>query len=117
MPASSESVIIEPAVRSDFAEALALVFGHLAPADRRPLLENLIAADVANLAPIEGLWIARRGRELCGAAWAQVQPGATAVVWPPGLVATEPESTAAELLQVALADLKSRKVRLAQSLL
>ena len=84
----------------DRAEALELVFSHLPPDDRRRQIgEALAHASPPDGGPFEGLIGAWRDGRLVGAVFSQIQPGRTAIVWLPRLVAGEPESTAARLLR------------------
>lgn len=64
-----------------------------------------------------GLFVALRDGRLVGAVWVEPQPGGTASVHPPRLVADETPSTAAALLSTALDWLARRGTRLAQALL
>ena len=60
-------------------------------------IQRMLAAERTGELDMHGLFQARRGRELVGAAWGQVTPGRTAFCWPAGLVPGEPEDTAIHL--------------------
>ena len=99
----------------DWASAVGLLLDDL-PADVRP---RVVAELLAEAGPgaLDGLLAAHRGGRMVGVAWAQAQPGGTAVVWPPWLVAGEPEETAGLLLAAACQLLERQGITLAQSLL
>jgi ribosomal protein S18 acetylase RimI-like enzyme len=111
------NLIVEVASTERQADALRLVFHHLSEADLAAVVGGLLAGAKHDPLPLSGLYVARRGETLVGAVWAQSQPGATAVVWPPHLIAGEPDSTATVLLDVAMTLMRQRRVALAQSLL
>jgi ribosomal protein S18 acetylase RimI-like enzyme len=67
--------------------------------------------------PAAILLVARSRGDVVGGAWAQLQPGGTALVSPPGVAEGEPPATAERLLAELLAALVGAKVRLAQALL
>ena len=96
--------------------ALELVFGYLAPADRRPQIDEILARPRSGATP-DGLIGAWRNGRLVGAVLSQVQPGKTAEFWLPRLAAGEPESTAASLWSASWGFLASRRVVLALVLL
>jgi len=60
-------------------------------------IQRMLAAERNGELDMHGLFQARRGDELVGAAWGQVIPGRTAFCWPAGLVPAEPEDTAIHL--------------------
>ncbi len=63
------------------------------------------------------VWGAYRGEGLCGSVLCLIQPGRTAVVWPPRLVDGEPPETSIELLIACVSQLAKLGVRMAQALL
>ena len=71
----------------------------------------------AEAGQLDGLWVARRGERLVGAAWAQWQAGGVATVWPPRLVDDEPLSTSIRLALAIGGALQRPGVRLAQALI
>ena len=117
MNPTTSSLQVEVAAPEQRAEALRMVFQHLGQADLAAVVAGLLEGANHDPTPLTGLLVARRGKELVGAVWAQSQPGATAVVWPPQIVSGEQESTAVVLLDAALALMRQRRVCLAQSLL
>ena len=60
---------------------------------------------------------ASRAEKLAGAILMLTQPGRTAIVWPPRLVAGEPKETGQELLRAGVTHLRQRGTRLLQALL
>jgi ribosomal protein S18 acetylase RimI-like enzyme len=114
-PPPAEIVLCPPELR---VEALSLVLVDLAPAQRREIGGGLLRECEANDAAAGGLFVALRGDELCGAAWAQFQPGNTAVFWPPRLDLGETlDPTAPRLAAAALAALDAAGVTMTQVLL
>lgn len=94
--------------------AFTLIFSHLAAEEQRQQVETLTSAAASgNLSP-QGLLGTHRGGRLVGAVLLQIQPGKTANVWPPRIVADEPASTALRLLEAACDRLAQHKVRIAQ---
>ncbi len=111
------SVTIAPCPTSHVAEALALVLGDIAPSQRRQIAAAAIVEGKASPIAGAGLFIALREDRLCGAAWGQHQPGNTAVLWPPRLVADEDPSIAALLVDAVAKALDSSQIAMAQVLL
>ena len=74
----------------------------------RSRIQRMLAAESNGELDMHGLFQARRGRELVGAAWGQVIPGRTAFCWPACLVPGEPEDTAVRL-QSAVDDYLDRE--------
>jgi ribosomal protein S18 acetylase RimI-like enzyme len=108
----------EPALASEWAPALRLVFQHLSPPERRQReLAALHLLRQGELDP-QGLFVVRGPRGLDGALVCLSLPGAGGLIWPPG-VAAHPQQTALEdcLLRNALAWLRGRGVKLVQALL
>lgn len=82
---------------SSRSRALWLVFADCDAAHRAgQVAAALLAAQEGKLS-LDGLFEARRGGRLVGAAWGQVVPGRLAAVWGAQLVDGEPESTALQL--------------------
>ena len=69
--------------------------------------------------PMSGyrIWGAFRAEKLTGAILTLTQPGRTAVVWSPRLVAGEPQETALQLLCAGLAHLPQLGIRVVQAVL
>ncbi len=100
------------------AEALSLVLCEIAPSQRREIAGELLKTSSSYDSPTAtGLIVAMRGDILCGAVWPQPQPGNTAVLWPPQLVAGETEPTGFELLRAAVDWLDGAAIGMAQVLL
>ena len=66
---------------------------------------------------MQGLFLARRGEQLVGAAWGQVVPGRSAFCWPVSLVPGEPEDTAVRLQSAVDEYLSSERVAIVQAIL
>jgi ribosomal protein S18 acetylase RimI-like enzyme len=66
---------------------------------------------------VEGLFVALRGQTLCGAAWAQRQPGNIAIFWPPQLVLDEEPATAHRLAESVVRKLDRFGVAMSQVVL
>jgi ribosomal protein S18 acetylase RimI-like enzyme len=99
------------------AEALRLVFSRLAEGDRQRQLEMFLDLAPAVEDSLSGLLGAYRRGRLVGAVFSQVQPGRTAVLWPPQLVVGEAAATAAILLETACQRLAQQEVCMVQALL
>jgi mycothiol synthase len=107
------------ALPADHVAALERIFQHLPPgeraeriADALPLLEDAAAHNLH-------LLVARHDQHIIGAMMLQALPGGMGVVWPPAVANGCPDRTAHEdaLLAEAMAWLRDRGARLAQSLL
>jgi mycothiol synthase len=59
--------------------------------------------------------VARRGSAMAAAIWVQVLPGRVASLWQPGLAAGEPASSAAAMIELAIARAGAAGVRLIQT--
>ncbi len=96
------------------AEALALVLCELAPSLRRNVAGGLLdIEDVAAFAN-EPLFIARRGKEICGAAWGQRQAGNIATFWPPQVEVGEDQHVGFWLAEAVIAALDDTAVEMTQ---
>lgn len=93
-----------------------LVLSQMPPRPRAELVTQTLAAAKPD-EPLIGLLAAEHNGRLAGAVWAQLQPGATALIWPPVLVDSQQEPLAQALLAAAVAFLKGRRVCMAQALL
>ena len=98
-------------------EALAVLLGEWAPAERAGLVAELVAGGADGSVALEGLLEARRAGHLAGAVWAQELAGRSALLWPPCLLPGEPETTGEALLTAAVGYLERRDVAMAQVLL
>jgi GNAT superfamily N-acetyltransferase len=97
--------------------ALELAWVYLARADRDAQIARLLEDARAKPEMLDGLLRARRGTQVVGAIWAQLQPGSTAFLSLPHVAESEPVETAATLLHSLLALLDRRPTRLVQALL
>lgn len=97
------------------AEALELALTSLDPEQRSRQIAIMLR-EAADDRPREGLAVASRGNRWLGAICWQLQPGRAATVWPPGLLADQPQLALA-LLEAACAAIAERNVQLAQCLL
>lgn len=98
-------------------EALRLVLGPLASDDLERQRELLGAGGAGGERSLPGLFGAYRAGLLVGAVFSQLQPGKTALVWPPRIAQGEPAQTASKLLSAACDRLADQHVCLAQVLL
>lgn len=101
----------------DAAVPLRLVFSRLGHQKAADYVEMLLPGVRSGEISTEGLLEARRRGRTVGAVFAQVQPGGTAVVWPPRLLPAEPQETAARLLESLCQWMTVKKVRVASALL
>ena len=108
---------IVPAAAWERDLALRLVLRRFPEAECRQQIEMLLAGEAAGAPAWEGLLAAYRGERQVGAVFSQIQPGKTAAVWSPQLVADEPADTAGQLLDAVTRRLAERNVRVAQALL
>jgi mycothiol synthase len=97
----ADPLAISPVPPQRWAEALALVFRDLVAEERAQRVEAVLAAGRSGGVPMDGLLQAQRGDVLAGALFLEIQPGRTALVWPPRLVPQEPAATARQLLAAA----------------
>jgi ribosomal protein S18 acetylase RimI-like enzyme len=92
-----------------------MVFSRLGPKQRDEQIDAVLHpphSDGGN----SGLLGAYRADELVGAIFTQLQPGKTAQVWLPGLVAGEPTETAVRLIHEMNSWLHGREIEMAQML-
>ena len=115
--AEIENLQIEPAPHERQSGALALVFGDLPPEQRAEHVAGLLSQSRDGTLPLGGLLDACRDGRQVAALWAHLQPGKTAVLWPPRLVEGEGEPTAERLLNAAVEYFRRHDVCMAQSLL
>ena len=119
-PIDDQSLRIGPVSVEEHAEAFALVFSHLAATERTQQVETLLASVASGEVSPQGLLGAHRrrrpaDRNLVGAVFSQLQPGKTAMVFTPRVVAGEPTSTAVKLLEASSDWLAGHHVRIAQA--
>lgn len=101
----------------DREAGLRLALRDLDDAQYRVQAESLQEGETAPLpAPVRA-WGFFRGGRLTGSVLSQVQPGHTALVWPPRTIEGESPQTAAELLAAALKTLGETDLRMVQALL
>jgi GNAT superfamily N-acetyltransferase len=82
---SQISIVVELCPANLLREALELVLRDLAPEHRHEIAAQSVGDGESNRSAGGPLMSARRGTELCGAAWGQLQPGKTAIYWVPQL--------------------------------
>ncbi|HEX4145973.1 MAG TPA: GNAT family N-acetyltransferase [Pirellulales bacterium] len=114
--ANAELRIDRPSA-AERARGLDFAWRHIDQPQRDQQITRTLADWKGAVDPAAILLVARRGSEVVGGAWAQTQPGGTAMVSPPGVAEGEPASTADRLLEELLATLAGADVRLAQALL
>jgi GNAT superfamily N-acetyltransferase len=88
-----------PISPEECAQGLRLVFGHLAAEECQAQVERTLELIAGGKVSPQGLFRAHRNEVLVGAVFTQIQPGRTALVWPPRTVAGQPSVTAAKLLE------------------
>jgi ribosomal protein S18 acetylase RimI-like enzyme len=108
---------IGPATADTVARALALAWQHIPQPARDHQITRMLAQWRVEPDPTAILLVALRAEEVVGGAWAQLQPGRTASISPPAVVAGEPASTADRLLDELLQASASGHAQLAQVLL
>jgi ribosomal protein S18 acetylase RimI-like enzyme len=113
----TDQLRIRPAQASEVHNALQWALRAAPPATRAEQVQ-LLANDLAsgNL-PHESLLLACREDSMVGAVFAQVQPGRSASLWPPGIAPSEPASTGQSLLAASLDWLASQSVCIVQVVL
>lgn len=111
------AVEIVPCPASHADEAFALVLEDVAPSQRREIAAAAIAG--RKLSPIAGagLFIALRDDQLYGAVWGQLQPGNTAVLWPPRLLGEKDPYTDKLLVEAVAGALDTAQIAMTQALL
>jgi len=113
----AKEVSVSPAAASEWPAAIELLVSRLDEPLRSEQLTRFMELDAVGTTGRAGLLVARRGSRLAGACLAVVQPGRTATVWPPELVAGDLEITGTKLLSGTQDSLSRRGVRVAQALL
>lgn len=98
-------------------EALALVLEGIAPSQRWDIAGSLLGTSDPRCAAEEALYVAMNAGRLRGAAWGQLQPGNTAIFWPPQLVAGEAPHKAHRLAEAVVRHLDGLAVGMTQTLL
>lgn len=107
---ANESIEVVPCPAALSVEAYALVLGDLTPTQRRGIIPQNIFGQH------EALLVALDGDKLVGAAWGQRQPGNTAILWLPRLVAGTREVVADRLNCAVAAALDDAGIRMTQAL-
>ena len=105
---------IGPVSPEERTEAFALILSRQAAELRNQQVETLLKAVAAREISPQGLLGAYRQGRLVGAVFSKLEPGKTAIVWTPQLVAGEPRSTAGRLLEATSKLLSRHRVRIAQ---
>jgi ribosomal protein S18 acetylase RimI-like enzyme len=107
----------EPARIEDWAPALRLIFQHCAPQERERRCANALHLLQRGALDARDLFVLRGEAGLRGALVCLPVPGASALVWPPGTAKYRREEIEDCLLRHALASLRGRGAKLAQTLL
>jgi len=102
---------------AEMARGLDFAWRHIAEPQRAQQITRTLAEWHDRVDPTAILLVARRGGQVVGGAWAQLQGGGTALVSPPSVAEGSPPATAERLLAELLAAIAGAKVRLAQALL
>ncbi len=107
----------EMARTEDWAAAFRLIFQHLPPAERERRCANALhLLQRCELDP-HGLFVLRGASELRGALVCQTIPGGGALFWPPGIAGAPRMAEEDALMAHAIAWLRQRGAKLAQTLL
>jgi mycothiol synthase len=116
-PSDTNVLSIRPATNAELPAAIDLVFHRSA----HPQRDRQIAAaleEIERTGPESQIvLVTQRNGTLVAAIWVQIQPGAIASLWPPGLVDGEPSATALTLIDLAAAKANSAGAQFLQSLL
>jgi mycothiol synthase len=116
-PPDTNLLGIRPATNADLPIAIELVFHRSIHPQRE---QQIVAAleEIERTGPDSRIvLVACRGGTLVAAIWVQIQPGAIASLWPPGLIKGESSATALTLIDLAAANANSAGARFLQSLL
>lgn len=113
----ADDISITPAAANERPSALELLVSRLDEPLRGEQLARLMQSDPDGPPWLDGLFVARRAARLVGTCLTVLQPGKTASIWPPELIAGEPEITSVKLLRSALNFLARGGIRVAQALL
>lgn len=108
---------IVPCPAALYAEALALVLRELTPELRGDIVSPDLIRKPASTQLFEALFIARQGGRVVAATWGQLQPGNTAVFWPPQAAREIDSGAATRLMGAAMERLDALGVSLVQVLL
>ena len=116
-PHTNDDPRIGPVPADRREEAVRLLLSRL-PREDQPSHIAALSAELATEPSLaDGLFGAFLGDRLVGVVFVQLQPGKTAVVWPPRIEQGQPDVLAEQLLHAACAELPGRNVRLAMALL
>jgi ribosomal protein S18 acetylase RimI-like enzyme len=96
---------------------LRLALRELEEAQFRVQVDELRKAEIAAIPSRVRVWGSYRDKTLTGSLLAQVQPGRSALLWPPRIIDGEPREMAAQLLAAALQAMAQTDLRIVQALL
>src|SRR5438132_6920023 len=111
------SLVAEQARARELTEAFRIIFKHVPERDRRVRVENALKLVRDKELDGAGVWVVRGRSGLLGAMVCMLVPGASALVWPPQACAANGKQVEDVLLRTALAWVKKRGAKLAQTLL
>jgi ribosomal protein S18 acetylase RimI-like enzyme len=114
---SSARPEIGPCPPQQIAEAAALVLCDVAPTSRREIAPELSDGFDAAAAASEAIYVALCDGAVCGAAWGQLQPGNTAILWPPQFSPGADTSAALPLVEGVVRELDAMGIGMTQVLL
>jgi mycothiol synthase len=114
---ADNSLTFGPASSAELPAALELLFGGRTEPQRAAQIA--MAKEEMEKSPSDEqlVVVARRGSALAAVIWVQIRAGRVASLWPPGLAAGEPATTAAAIIDLAMAKAAKCGVRLIQTLL
>src|SRR6516164_2744117 len=100
---------------NELAAAFELVFQHHPDSERRKRVAHALQLIQQHDLISEGVWVARRGRQLIGAFVCLPLVGASALIWPPQVLpGTQAREAEDSLIQCASKWLRQKGVKLAQ---
>jgi ribosomal protein S18 acetylase RimI-like enzyme len=108
---------METATTADWAPAFRLLFQHLSPEERENRCANALHLLQRGELDPQGIFVLRGPTGLRGAMVCLPVPGKSALVWPPGVRDERPTEVEDTLVRHAVAWLRQRGVKLAQTLL
>lgn len=111
------SLVAQQAQAQELTEAFRIIFQHVPERDRQARIENALKLVRQKELDPAGVWVVRRRSGLLGAMVCMLVPGASALVWPPQASAGKAKQIEDVLLRTALAWVRERGAKLAQTLL
>ncbi|TWT31585.1 GNAT family N-acetyltransferase [Blastopirellula retiformator] len=114
---STEMLTVERADPSCYGAAVWMVFGGKVRRAMAGRLAAILQAERQGRVSFEGLFVARRGERIVGAAWGTEQPGRFGTMWPARVIPSESPAVARLLMQSAAKFVAGLDISIAQSLI